>query len=133
MTKKLLSIVIAAVILLGMSACSIKKDDDTGFVQNTAVSEITEKPTYYHNTFKDRIPEFNFKEDVEEKYVDGDSYYFVVKCSEKEFEKYTKDLKKHGFENNLVEATGYFYAKDGEGYYAELVYKNGSLTATVDR
>ncbi|MBQ7837121.1 MAG: hypothetical protein IJ395_00690 [Clostridia bacterium] len=133
MTKRLLSIVTAAVILLGISACSIKKDNNTGFVQNTAVAETTDKPTYYHNSFKDRIPELDFKEEAEEKYVDGDSYHFVVKCSEKEFEKYTKNLKKHGFENNLVEATGYFYAKDGEGYYAELVYKNGTLTATVDR
>ena len=44
-----------------------------------------------------------------------------------------KKLKKCGFENNLIEANGYFYAKDEDGYYAEIVYKNNILTVTIDR
>lgn len=133
MFKKLSVIIFIVFIMLGTSACNIKKDGGTGFGSDNGVVTTTEKPTYHYNRFKDRIPKLDFKETPEEQYIDGESYFFTVNCSEKEFEKYVKSLKKNGFENNLVEATGYFYAKDSEGYFAELVYKNGILTATIDR
>lgn len=133
MVKRFFSILFAALLLLSASACNLKTDKGENFKKNETDSVSEEKVTYYHNFFKERIPEPDFEETVKEKYDDGESYSFTVRCSEKEFEKYTKNLKKKGFENNLVEASGYFYAKDSEGYYAELVYKDGILTATVDR
>lgn len=133
MFKKFFLMIIVTLILLGASACNIKTDGKTGFDSNIDIGATTEKQTYHHNSFKDRIPEPNFKETPDEQYNDGENYFFTVNCTEKEFEKYVKNLKKKGFENNLVEATGYFYAKDSDGYFAELVYKNGTLTATIDR
>lgn len=133
MFKKLSVIILTAFILLTSSACNLKTDGGTGFASNTDASAATEKTTYHHNSFKDRIPEPDFEETPDEQYNDGENYFFTVKCTEKEFEKYVESIKKKGFEQNLVEATGYFYAKDSEGYFAELVYKNGILTATIDR
>lgn len=133
MLKKITVIFLAVIMLLSISACNIKNNEGNGFETAVANTATNESVTYHYNTFKDRIPEPDFKETPKEQYVDGDSYYFTVTCTEKEFDNYIKKLKKSGFENNLVEATGYFYAKDGEGYYTELVYKNGILTATIDR
>lgn len=133
MLKKISVIFLALIMLFGISACNIKSDDGKGFDKGVTNTESNETPTYYHNTFKDRIPEPDFKETPKERYDDGESYYFTVACTEKEFGNYIKKLKRHGFKNNLVEATGYFYAKDAEEYYTELVYKNGILTATIDR
>lgn len=133
MIKKLSVILLAVIMLFGISACNIKTNNGSGFNTGVADTVSNETHTYYYNTFKDRIPEPDFKETPKEQYVDGDSYYFTVTCTEKEFDNYIKKLKRNGFKNSLVEATGYFYAKDGEGYYAELIYKNGILTATIDR
>ncbi len=134
MLKKTFVIFLAVIMIFGISACNVESNNGNGFDAGVVTDTVSnETATYYHNTFKDRIPEPDFKESPKEQYVDGESYYFTVTCTEKEFDNYIKKLKKSGFKNSLVEASGYFYAKDGEGYYTELVYKNGILTATIDR
>lgn len=121
----------ALVLLFGASACNIKNENG-GLAESTA-SEIIAQSTLYHNSFKDRIPEFKFDETPVEKYNDGTNYIFTVKCSEREFEKYVKRLKENGFDQKMVDETGYFYAYDSENYVAELTHIDGVLTAKIKK
>ncbi|MBQ2848007.1 MAG: hypothetical protein IJE74_07105 [Clostridia bacterium] len=127
MFKKFLLFFISLFIILGISACGVENND-----KNTSnMISFTSKETLIHNYFKDRIPDFNFKNEVVEKYDDGISYILTVKCDKNEFKKYLKKLKKAGFEENVVEAETYYSANDGDGYFIEATYVGEMLTVYV--
>ena len=54
-----------------------------------------------------------------------------VTCTQKEFEKYTKKLKKEGFEQNLVEAQTYFSARTEDGFFVVATYVGDMLTVQI--
>ena len=84
MLKKITVIFLAVIMLLSISACNIKNNEGNGFETAVANTATNESVTYHYNTFKDRIPEPDFKETPKEQYVDGEGYYFTVTCTEKQ-------------------------------------------------
>ncbi|MBQ2903977.1 MAG: hypothetical protein IJD78_01725 [Clostridia bacterium] len=128
MMKKITAILLTSAAVLCFCSCGVRNDkpDD----KNISVS-ITAKSTAVHNHFKDRIPEFGFKNRTVEKYEDGIGYSLSVKCSKGEYKSYLKKLKKSGFEINPVEADTYYSAADDKGYYAEVTYVGEMLSVYI--
>ena len=62
MMRKILTVVFAVLMLLSASACNLKTEGGKIFNADTTKQSFAEKSTYYHNVFKDRIPELDFKE-----------------------------------------------------------------------
>ena len=131
--KRIISVLaVCAFILLTACSCSIKKTENGGSV-NTAAPTVstTAAQTKMHNDFKDRLPAFKFENEPSEKYDDGMRYILTVKCSQKEYAKYIREVKKNGFAQNAIEEEGYFCAYDEQGYYAEITYIGEMMTVFV--
>lgn len=129
MIKKILASITLISMLFVFYSCGVSNDK-----KQTAQSySFTQKATLIHNYFKEKIPEFKFKNEPVEKYRDGVSYTFSVTCTLKEFGKYIKKLEKAGFEQNIVEAQTYFSANTSDGYFAEATYVGDMLTVSVKR
>ncbi len=128
MVKKLTAAVLAFAVVLCLGSCGFKNGKSND--KNISVS-ITAKSTAVHNHFKDRIPQYGFKNRVVEKYEDGIGYSLSVKCTKGEYKNYLKKLKKAGFEINQVEAETYYSASDDMGYYAEVTYTGEMLSVYI--
>ncbi len=129
MFKKLLVLISVATVLLSFCSCSLGNDKN----QQIPSYSFTQKVTLIHNHFKEKLPEYNFKNEPVEKYRDGVSYTLSVTCSLKEFGKYIKKIQKAGFEENVVEAETYFSANTNDGYFVEVTYVGDMLTAFVKK
>ncbi len=130
MLKRISAAFICVAMLITASACNIDKNRDMTFESFTAGS-VTEAPTSARNFLKDIIPEFDFKESPAERFS-GSNYTFTVKCSEREYKKYIKELKKCGFIIKVVEDSGYFYAFNSENYLAEVMYVEEIMTFRIE-
>ena len=131
MLKKTLLIFVLLTFLFAVSACDSEYENSDK--QGTNNYSYTARETKIYNYFKDRIPEFDFKNEPVEKYDEGISYVLTVRCSEKEYKKYIKKLKKSGFELNSYEAETYYSATDSDGYFAEVTYIEDMLTVYVKK
>lgn len=129
MIKKFLALISVSVILLSFCSCNIDNDKS----QVTHSYSFTQKSTLIHNHFKEKLPEYNFKNEPVEKYRDGISYTMSVTCKQKDFGKYVNKLKKAGFEQNQVEAQTYFSADTKDGYFVEVTYVGDMLTVFVKK
>ncbi len=127
MQKRFIAICLAIMLITACSSCGIKNDAD----KSTAAYSLTQKETYIHNSFKDRLPDFKFDNEPVERYRDGMSFIMNVTCTQKEFEKYTKKLKKEGFDQDLVEAQTYFSASTEDGFFVKVTYVEDMLTVLV--
>lgn len=126
MIKRISAGICAFALLLALSACSPDENDGELTANSTTVKE-----TRIHNYFKDALPEFDFKNDPFEEYNEGISYVLRVNASEREVEKYLKELKKAGFEESAVEAENYYAARTADGYHIEITHIDGILTVYV--
>ncbi len=129
MAKKFISIIMLTVIALSFVSCGVNNDKK----QTSPSYSFTQKATLIHNHFKEKLPEYRFKNEPVEKYRDGVSYTLSVTCTLKEFGKYIKKIQKAGFEKNVVEAETYFSANTADGYFAEATYVGDMLTVSVKK
>lgn len=127
MVKRLIVLSLAILMLVCISSC--KLDDNS----NPETTAATAKTTLIYNSFKDKLPDFNFDNEPVENYEEGVRYVISVSSSEREFESYLKKIKKAGFEERAVEAEGYYCAYDSDGYYAEITLVNDMLTVNIKR
>lgn len=130
MLKKLAAAVLIAI--MALSFCSCNDIENKGYVSNTSETS-TQPQTRIHNNFKDVLPKFRFDSDPIETYREGLSYSFSAECSEKDFNKYVKALKKAGFEVNPAEANGYYAAKTLDKFYVEATLVSGNITVYIKR
>lgn len=126
MFKKFMAVFTSFVIALAFSSCGVKIEN-----KPSSSYSFTQKETFIHNSFKEKLPEFDFENEPVERYRDGMSFTMNVTCTLKEYEKYTKKLKKEGFDQNLVEAQTYFSANTQDGYFVEATYVGDMLTVFV--
>ena len=131
MLKRILAASAVIIVIAGLSACSVK-GNTSGFTGSLTASE-TQAKTQIHNSFKDVLPKFKFGGDVVEKYKEAYNYSFTAECSEGEFEKYVKELKKSGFTVGVAEAEGYYAARNGENYYVETTLVGEKITVFIKR
>lgn len=125
MFKRFIAALSAVLIIFGMSACSIKENET---INKTSSDVTTVKETKVRNNFKDVLPKPKFDNEISEDYEEGIKYSFSVKCSEKECEKYIKQLKKAGFVERATETESYYTAFTEDGYFVEMTYIGGNLT-----
>lgn len=123
--KKLFALILAVIIVMSLASCSIKTTSDS---ESVKPAETTVKETRIRNSYKDVLPDFKFKNEISENYEESISYSFNVECSEKECEKYIKQLKKSGFVNGATETESYYCGVTDDGYFVEMVYVNGKIT-----
>ncbi len=129
MIKKIFAAITLISMLFVFYSCGVNNDKKL-----TAPSySFTQKATLIHNHFKEKLPEFKFKNEPVEKYRDGVSHTLSVTCTLKEFGKYIKKLQKAGFEQNIVEAQTYFSANTSDGYFVEATYVGDMLTVSVKK
>ena len=121
MLKRFAAAAAVLLVFFSFSSCNVKDDE---------ISEVsvTVKETRVHNNFKDVLPKPDFDGEISESYDEGIKYSFNVKCSEKECEKYIKQLKKAGFVERATETKNYYTAVTEDGYFVEMTYINGNLT-----
>ena len=126
--------IIAAAMLLAVtvSFSSCKRDTDADFLSGIT-EPSTQEITRIHNGFKDVLPSFGFDSKPVENYREGVDYSFSAKCSDGDFKKYIKAVKKAGFDVNAVEAEGYYAAHTADKYYVEITLVNGLITVYVKR
>ena len=129
MIKKISSLLLVLLISVSFISCGA---DNSGKKSAPSYS-FTQKLTLIHNYFKEKLPDYDFKNEPAEKYRDGVSYTLSVSCSLKEFKKYVKKLKKAGFEENITEVETYFSANTADGYYVEAMYAVDMLTVCVKK
>lgn len=127
MMKKNIVIFVLFALVFAFSSCGVKVENN----KTNVLHSFTQKQTYIYNNFKDKLPEFNFEKEPVERYRDGMNFTMSVTCSQKDFEKYTKKLKKEGFDQNLVEAQTYFSASSEDGFFVEATYVGDMLTVLV--
>lgn len=131
MLKRILAAVTAVSLVMSVSSCSI--DDNTAGKTDARSNTTTQKETRIHNNFKDVLPEFKFDGEPVEKYEEGLSYTFSAECSESNYEKYIRQIKKAGFENKPVEANGYYAAYNAENYFVEITLVGDYITVFTKR
>ncbi len=129
MIKKISSVLLIMLISVSFISCGA----DNGGKESAPSYSFTQKSTLIHNYFKEKLPDYDFKNEPVEKYRDGVSYTLSVSCSLKEFQKYVKKLKKAGFEENITEAETYFSANTADGYFVEAMYVVDMLTVSVKK
>ena len=98
MIKKILSSVMLVAVLLGVTSCSIDKQNDIGDYTSSA---STQPQTRIHNGFRDVLPAFGFDSAIVENYREGVDYSFSAKCSDRDFEKYIDALKTYFQKENI--------------------------------
>ncbi len=125
MFKRLIAAISALLMIMSVSACSIKESNGSETVKTSAT---TVRETKVHNNFKDILPKFKFDNEISEDYEESIKYSFNVKCSEKVCKNYIKQLKKVGFVERAVETESYYTAFTEDGYFVEMTYINGNLT-----
>ena len=121
MLKRFAAAAAVLLVIFSFSSCNVK-DDEIPEVS------VTVKETRVHNNFKDVLQKPDFDGEISENYDEGIKYSFNVKCSEKECEKYIKQLKKAGFVERATETKNYYTAVTEDGYFVEMTYINGNLT-----
>ena len=131
MLKKLSAVLMIALLSLSVSSCSIENGKNK--TDNTTINSTTQKITVIYNNFKDVLPEFKFESTPVEKYDEGISYTFSAKCSESDYDKYVKKLKKSGFEINSSDGNGYYAAYNEENYYVESILVGDLITVFIKR
>ena len=129
MIKNTVLVLLVAVVAFSFASCGVNNNKN----QSTPSYSFVQKSTFVHNYFKEKLPEYNFKNEPVEKYRDGTSYTLSVTCSLKEFGRYVKKLKKAGFEENITEAETYFSANNTDGVYVEAMYVGDMLTVMIKK
>ena len=133
MVKKIISVLGAVLVVLGVSACKKIDSNSHNLGSDSSVSVTTETETRIPNNFKDVLPSFKFDSEISENYKEGLSYSFSAKCSKSKFRKYIEKVKNAGFVNKASEAEGYYAAYSENGYYTEITLVNGNITAYIKR
>lgn len=129
MVKKLIAILTVIPMLVAFYSCGVRNDKN----QVVESYSFSQKATQIYNHFKEKLPEYKFKNEPVEKYRDGLSYTLSVSCTLKEFGKYVKKLEKSGFDVNAVKAQTYFTASTYDGYFVEATYVGDMLTVLVKK
>lgn len=130
--KKIIAVLLAFACIFCFFGCNIKNDGKTE-TKKTTLATTTEQSTKIYNHFKDRLPEFSFKNEPEGIYDESLRYSFSVVSSEREFKKYVNALEKAGFEVNASSATGYYAASTEDSYYVEAALIDGILNVTIKK
>lgn len=130
--KKIFAVCLILAIALGVAGCNVQKNFPEENTVSIAVS-TTEQITLIYNHFKDRLPEFDFKNEVKGAYRESLSYAFSVECSEREFKKYVAALEDYGFSKNAVSAEGYYTASTEDSYFVEAALINGVLNVNIKK
>ena len=130
MFKKIAAILMVISVTVLIGACNMKNngEKDEGITRTT-----TEQITLVHNSFKDSLPSFRFRNDIKETYVDGLTYKFTVKCTQNECDKYIQKVKKEGFTVNSAEGTNYYSARTEDYYSVEITYIGEIMTVLCKR
>lgn len=131
MFKRIFAAVMLLLIAISISSCSVDKQKTEDDVAVSAAT--TQKVTVIYNDLKDVLPDFKFDGEPVEKYREGVSYTFSAVCSESDCEKYIKKVKKAGFEENAVEAKGYYAAYNEENFYVEITLVGDLITVYIKR
>lgn len=130
--KKIFAVVLVLLISLSVAGCNIKNDNIDEKESNDVIT-TTDQVTLIYNHFKDRLPEFDFKKTVNDKYKESLSYSFSVECSDREFKKYVSALEDAGFNQNAVSAEGYYTASTEDSYFVEAALISGVLNVNVKK
>lgn len=131
MIKRIFSLAMIALTVLSISSC--KSDDSEKRSDNDIKVSATQKITVIYNSFKDVLPKFKFNSEPVENYQEGLSYTFSAECSENNYDRYIDKIKKAGFEENSVEANGYYAAYNAEKYYVEITLVGELITVFIKR
>lgn len=130
--KKIFAVCLILAVALGVAGCNVQKNFPEENTVSIAVS-TTEQITLIYNHFKDRLPEFDFKNEVKGAYRESLSYAFSVECSDREFKKYVTALEDYGFSKNAVSAEGYYTASTEDSYFVEAALINGVLNVNIKK
>lgn len=130
--KRIIAALLIAVCIFGLFGCNIKIKE-TPENKKTTAAITTGQSTKIYNHFKDRLPEFDFKNEPEEIYDESLRYSFSVTSSEREFKKYVNALEKAGFEINASSATGYYAASTEDSYFVEAALIDGILNISIKK
>lgn len=131
--KKIIAALLIVACAFSLFGCNIKNDSKKPDIKNTTAAITTEQSTKIYNHFKDRLPEFRFKNEPEGIYDESLKYSFSVESSEREFKKYVNALEKAGFGVNASSATGYYTASSEDSYFVEAALVNGILNVSIKR
>lgn len=129
MLKKAIVIPFLFLILLTVNACSVKNKN----INDNFMTLSTKQVTLIRNSFADVLPDFKFKNEINDTYVDGMNYKFTVRCSQEECEKYIEKAKKAGFVINSANGTNYYSAETEDYYSIEITYIGEVLTVLCKR
>lgn len=130
--KKIIAALLIVVCVFSFFGCNIKNENKPENKKTTAVT-TTEQSTKIYNHFKDRLPEFSFKNEIEGIYDESLKYSFSVASSEREFKKYVNALEKAGFVVNAASATGYYTASTEDSYFVEVALVDGILNVSIKK
>lgn len=130
--KKIFATLLVFVSIFSFFGCDIKKDNLPENKKTTVIT-TTEQSTKIYNHFKDRLPEFKFKNEIEGIYDESLKYSFSVESSDREFKKYVDALEKSGFTVNASSATGYYTAATEDSYFVEAALIDGVLNVSIKK
>lgn len=130
--KKIIAALLIVACAFSLFGCNIKNENKPENKKTTAAA-TTEQSTKIYNHFKDRLPEFKFKNEIEGIYDESLKYSFSVASSEREFRKYVNALEKAGFDVNAASATGYYTASTEDSYFVEAALVNGILNVSIKK
>lgn len=131
--KKIVAVLLIAVCALSLFGCNIKNENTKPENKKTTAAITTEQLTKIYNHFKDRLPEFRFRNEPEGIYDESLKYSFSVESSDREFKKYVDALEKAGFDVNASSATGYYAASTEDSYFVEAALVNGILNVSIKK
>lgn len=130
--KRIFALLLIVVFVICLFGCNIKQNNIPEN-QKTTVVTTTEQVTKIYNHFKDRLPGFKFKNEIEGVYDESLKYSFSVESSEREFKKYVNALEKAGFEVNPSSGTGYYAAVSEDSYHVEAALIENVLNVTIKK
>lgn len=131
--KKIVAVLLIAVCTLSFFGCNIKNNNSKPEIKKTTAAITTEQSTKIYNHFKDRLPEFKFKNEIEGIYDESLKYSFSVESSDREFKKYVDALEDAGFTVNSSSATGYYTAATEDSYFVEAALIDGVLNVSIKK
>lgn len=130
--KRIFALLLIVMCITCLFGCNIKQNNIPEKQKTTTVT-ITEQVTKIYNHFKDRLPGFKFKNEIEGVYDESLKYSFSVESSEREFKKYVDALEKAGFEVNPSSGTGYYAAVSEDSYHVEAALIENVLNVTIKK
>lgn len=130
--KRIVALLLVVMCITCLFGCNIKQNNIPEKQKTTAIT-TTEQITKIYNHFKDRLPEFKFKNEIEGIYDESLKYSFSVESSEREFKKYVNALEKAGFEVNPSSGTGYYTAATQDSYHVEAALIENVLNVTIKK